>query len=733
MATLPNLQGPLPGNVVPLKSVNKELRERVERAQKEALDERQEALDSKDDLGFEKDPEDLDSSLGAYVYDAFRRARSHKQSCGIDERLRKSYAQYHCMYDARELALLGGKETAVYWPLTNRLVRTFVAFLRKTLAGSEIEHPQYDLAPSVVPDPPPELLERAQAAVVERIVLALEAGAVITPSQIEEALRELADTLYENVRDEAFKSVRRAKREVDDALQKAQWEKVFDELLHDLVLYGTAIVYGPFPSVTKRQYFTRDKLKVRKERCLKFEAVDPFRFFPSSDSQDTQDGAYVIYLDRMSRKELMDARSLDSWDKKAIDVVLGEFTNRPRDWCAYSAAGGTDVRDETEQICKPWSDEEQIDVVKYYGCVPSSLLEAHGITDFDGREIEQGESFEVEIFFIGQTIVYVSCNIDPLCERPFNKAVLFDCPGSFWGLGAPDKIRDIQRAVNAQFRSMVRNGGFVSAPIFEIDKALLDKNPDMDIYPGKVFHKNSLLSSVAGQAIQVHQMDSRINEFMAGIAQLTENAEMILGLPRFLTGSHQGGGAARTLGGLQQLTANAAIQIRSSILNIDMDLLKPMIRRTHRWIVTNAEDPSLYADADVVTMGASALLSREVNKDRLLALIGLLQNFIASGYVRSEGVIEILAELLREHGLDPDRILVDKLEARRLEEFLRVNFAQQPGISGGVPSAALAGGGGGGIASSQLQADPGLATGQAVPGGPTPVIPTEVLAAQLGG
>lgn len=723
MSALPKIDGPTNGNVVPLGPVNKELRDRVERAQKEALKERRDAIEDIEP----KDVEEFASDLGHYVFSAFRRARSYKNSCGVDERLRKSYAQYHCLYDSRELQLLGGKETAVYWPLTNRLVRTFVAFLRKTLAGSEIEHPQYDLAPSVIPDPPADLLERAQAAVVERVVLALEAGATVTPTQIEEALRELADTLYENVKDEAFKSVRRAKREVDDALQKAKWEKVFDDLLHDLVLYGTSIVYGPVPSVTKRQYFTRDQLKVRNERCLKFEAVDPFRFFPSSDSKDTQDGAYVIYLDRMSRKDIMAAKTLEGWDKDAINTVLAEFGNRPRDWCAYSNAGGQSVEDETTQICKPWSDEEQIDVVKYYGCVPASLLEEHGITDFDGREIEKGESFEVEIYFVNQTIIYISCNIDPLCERPFNKAVLFDCPGSFWGLGAPDKIRDIQRAVNAQFRSMIRNGGFVSAPLFELDKALLDKNADLDIYPGKVFHKNSLMSSVAGQALQVHQMDSRINEFMSGIAQLTESAEMVLGLPRFLTGSHQGGGAARTLGGLQQLTANAAIQIRSSILNIDMDLLKPMIKRTHRWIVTNAKDPSLYADADVVTMGASALLSREVNKDRLLALIGLLQTFIGAGYVRSEGVVELLGELLREHGLDPDRILVDKLEARRLEEFLRVNFAGQGGISGGVASAALPGGGGGGIAANQL-ADPSQAAqGQAQ--GPAPVIPTEALAA----
>lgn len=730
-----------------LVSLNEDLAEKAQRAQKASVvDIRDYAKENfKQDKKSNPDRE-LHVDLGDHVLQAFKEAKQHKASMGVTEQLHINHRQYHSRYEQREIGLMGGRETAVYWPLTNRIVRTMVAFLRKTLAGSDIEHPQFDLAPSTIPDPPADLVNRAERAVLEQIVLNLEAGIQFDEEQVRNILIELSDSLYENVRDETFKAVKRGKREVEDALTHARWEKIFDNFLTDLAVSGTGIIFGPYPEARKKQYFTETDIKTRTEIHPAFKNVDPNMFFPSPCSTDPQDGAYVIWLDPMTRKEFSDLRHLEGFFDDAICAVLETFEDQSRSWCAGVGGKGGDnktapqmdlsdimssIDDAAGFKVKPWSQtQEKIDVVKYFGCVSGRLLKLHNISEFDGKAIDEKESYEVEIWSVKNLIIRVNCNIDPLCERPFSKAVLFDCVGRFWGIGAPELIRDLQRSANAGFRHFIRNMGFAGAPMFEVDKALLAKGAKLDVYPGKVFEKNSLKTTISGTALQVHQIDSRANEFLDVIARMVESAEMIVGLPRFLTGDHQGGGAARTLGGLNQLTQNAAVQIRSTILNIDLDIIKPLISRLYRWIINDADDPRLYGDVEVVTLGASALLSREVNKEKLMSLIGILMPFVQSGHVRQEGINHVLSEILIEYGLDPEVILTDPIEVQRLAEVFRTNLQGAGNISGGIANAALGTAGGAGAQAGINAPQAGLGAALPQPAGPAlPALPPDVVPA----
>ena len=722
-----------------LKSINEDLARRVQNAQKaDVVDIRKFAREGMQ--AEKKASKDIPAhqSIGQYVVDRFAEAKAHKRNIGVQEQLEINHRQYHNQYEARELALMGGQSTAVFWPLTNRIVRTMVAFLRKTLAGSDIEHPQFDLVPTTIPDPPIDIVQRAEQAVLEHIVLSLQAGIQFTEEDVRYILEELTDSLYENVKDETFKKVKRGKREVDDALQHARWVKHFDNVLTDIAWAGTGIIFGPYPEAHKRQYFTQTQIKTRKEIQPALRNVDPFMFFPSPCSTDTQDGEYVIWLDPMTRKEVNDLRHVEGFFDDAICAVLETFEHESRNWCSGVASGSSNNGKGTPPIpnisdinnvldvaagmkVPAWSAAgEKIDVLKYFGCLPGKLLKLNNIHEFDGKKVDEKESYEVEIWSVRNIIIRVSCNTDPLCERPFQRAVLFDCVGRFWGIGAPEMVRDLQRSANAAFRHFIRNMGFAGAPMFEIDKALLAKDSDTDVYPGKVFLKNSLRSAISGNVLSTHQIDSRADEFLNVIDRMTQSAEMLVGLPRFLTGDHQGGGAARTLGGLNQLTQNAAVQIRSTILNIDLDIIKPLMSRFYRCIINASDNPQLYADVEVVTLGASALLSREVNKDRLMSLIGVLMPFTQSGHVRQDGINCILAELIREFGLDPDKILTDSIEVQRLSDVFRQQLAGSANFSGGIATAVGSTAGGAGV-----QADPGLLSQTLGPGlgnAPTQVV-----------
>ena len=282
---------------------------------------------------------------------------------------------------------------------------------------------------------------------------------------------------------------------------------------------------------------------------------------------------------------------------------------------------------------KFWGHGDRLDIVEYHGSLPGKLLLKLGVDHFKGREIDPTIYYECEVFVIDDIVIRAVENYDPEHRRPYHKASLFPCPGSFWGNGIPMAIRDIQRVINAAYRSLVRNMGFSSAPLFEVDWALWNMDvskPPVDMGPGMILDKNSAMAPHNGNMLDVHQIQSRGGEFLSIMAALIEHAELTAGLPRFLQGDPSGaGGAARTLGGLATLQGNASIGLKSAVVDLDLDIVEPLIEMIYSWVLCTTEDDSLKADAQVVVRGATHLLARESNKDRLLQYIGALFPFLS--------------------------------------------------------------------------------------------------------
>jgi hypothetical protein len=320
---------------------------------------------------------------------------------------------------------------------------------------------------------------------------------------------------------------------------------------------------------------------------------------------------------------------------------------------------------------------------------------------------------------IGRTIIYIRCNTDPLCERPYQSCQLFSRCGTPYGFGVIDPIKDIVRLVNVYFRAAAVNAAFSQKPITEVDDGLLaETNTSKKIHPGANIIKDSTETDTSGQALHVHYMETRAAEYFTAIDRLVEHAEMILGLPRFLLGHASGaGGAGDTLGGLNQLTSNAFVQLRSAIMNIDNNLVKPFMRRLHRWIVNRTDNESILGDVEVVTLGAGSLLAREVNQDRLLATLGTFLPLWQAGLATTEGILDIVRRVSEVQGFDPERMVPDP-EGDAIEAaLLQQRLGALPGFNGGQAAAAAPGGtlgvGGG---ASLTAADPLSATGAAVSG-----------------
>lgn len=634
-------------------------------------------------------PWDPANELADYVLTCYRSARHHRDNTCVTHKIKESWRLREGLYTPEEQMMFGGKGGDVWFPLTERMCRTMTAFLRNIMVRDD-DNPNWEITPTPIPEVPEFLIDQASRLIFQNVQEQLALGVQIDEEALLLEVQRIGDNLLEEIRDASRESARRMTEEIRDCLEEANWRDVFDAFIDDLVTYPYAVIKGPYISSTREGEYDGDELKIITKKQPNIRNVHPEDFWYSSDSTDTQNGSYVVERSSMSRRQLEEARHIPGWIGKNIDVVLAEFACKDRDWLRWCDEGMRRNREVEHTVF--WTHNDTIDVLEYHGSLPGKLLVKLGAEHFAGRQIDETLYYECEVFIIDDMIVRAVENIDPEHKRPYHKASLFSQTGMFSGKGIPLAVENVQRVINAAYRSLVRNMGFASAPITEMDWALWAKDiskPPTNIEPGMNLDKNSLEAPHNGDLLRVHEIPSRGGEFLQIMAQLIEHAELTVGLPRFLQGDPSGaGGAARTLGGLATLQGNASIGLKSAVVDIDLDILEPLIDMFYKWKLCTTEDETLKGDAQVSVRGATHLLAREANRDRLLQYIGALFPFVQAGFIEPEGISILLREVAREIGLEPDQVVIDLDKARREQAVLQLAAQNVGGISGGIAAAA---------------------------------------------
>ena len=655
---------------------HRRLREAVRRTKQDIKDSRA-AVDFKGD------------ELAMHVMRCLRAARSHKQNICEEFNQRESFRLREGIYTEMELALIGGAKTAAWFPLTDRLCRGLSSFLRNIMTRDD-ENPNWAISATPIPELPKADADAAAASLAQTVLDQIGLGFNVSEEDIVEELDRIADSLIKELRDEAGRKAMKMTDYIRDLLEEANWRDVFDALLDDVVTYGTGIIKSPYiVGRIDQTYRNGNNIKNVQMKRIASRNVDPTQFFPSPDSTTTQDGAFLCELTEMSIRDLNIAKKLKGFLPKNIELVLAELeTGTGLSWLK-----DFDIIDDLRGKRESGATHgDKIRIVEYHGSIPGRKLASLGVKEWNGEKLNIDDYYECEVFVCNDVVIRAVANINPGQKRGYHKMNLYPRVGSFYGKGIPMSIRDIQRVINGAYRNLIRNMGFASAPIWEIDHALWEteiSKPPTFIEPNMLMDKNSLVAAHNGKVLEIHEIKSRGEEFLRIIAQLIEHAEMTVGMPRFLQGDPSGGGgAARTLGGLSTLQNNANIGLKSIVVDLDMDIVKPMIEMIYHWVLVTTDDPDLKGDAQVVVRGATHLLARELNKDSLLQTIGSFFPFVQAGYIKPEGVSALLREAVREIGLDPDDVVIDLAEARRNSEAIQAAAQQTGGISGGVGAAA---------------------------------------------
>lgn len=589
----------------------------------------------------------VESSLGAHIRRSWEAAKMARQE--VEHRLLDCLRRRKGEYDPAKLAAIrkeGGAE--VYMMLTATKCRAAGAWIRDILIPAN-ENP-WGLSPTPVAEVPDAYLRPLAAQIQQQAAQLQQQGQQVDmPALVDQAREQIRQAVQEK----AEQAAERHEAVIADQLAEGGWDEAFEAFIDDFVTYPAAFIRAPILRRVPTLQWLEGWQPVKGETVRpEFERVSPFDLYPSPDATSIEDGAYIIERARFTRGQLNQLIGVPGYNEEAIRRVLEQYGQGGlRDWLWTDGE-----RAELEGRGHEWlTPGDTIDGLIYSGGAQGVALLQWGMSP---DEIEDPlAEYEVEAILIGQHVIRVRINRDPLGRRPYHKASFQPVPGSFWGQSIPELMADVQDVCNATARSLVNNLAISSGPQVEVHEDRLQPTEDpTDIYPWKIWRTKD--SAVAGNNAAVHfyQPSSNAGELLTVYEQFERRADDATNIPRYIYGNENVGGAGNTASGLSMLMESANKGIKDAIRHIDRGVLRRVIEALWLHNMQYSEDQSIKGDVNVVARGSSAMLIREQTNIMRQQFLAQTTNEIDLGIIGHEGrrkLLDSIAEKLDMPGLIP--------------------------------------------------------------------------------
>ena len=637
------------------------------RSAKEIRDEEQQAQQLEQQS---RERELVENSLASHIRGCWDEAKMAKQE--MEYRLLDCLRRRKGRYSEEKLKAIsqeGG--SAIFMMLTNTKCRAAASWIRDILMPAN-ERP-WGLDPTPVAEVPPQYLmpvfqnfmqqaQQQQMAVAQQ---AQQSGQQAPQPDPEQLMKKAEEHIRQAAKERAKEAAERHEDLMADQLHNGNWDKAFEEFIEDFVTYPAAFVRGHslrrVPGLAWQEGWKPIKVH---EIQPEWHRVSPFDIYPSPDATDIDDGAYILERVRYTRAQLQKMVGVPSYNEEAIREVLDEHGQSGlRDWLWTDGERAT-----LEDRGHEWLSKGQtIDALIYAGGAQGTKLLNWGVNP-DDIEDPLAE-YEVEATLIGRHVIRVKMVRDPLERRPYHKASYQQVPGSFWGIGIPEVMADIQDICNATARSLANNLAISSGPQVEVYEDRLDPSEDpTDIYPWKVWRTRDSNVTSNNPAVRFYQPASNANELLAVYEKFEIKADDATNIPRYSYGNASNGGAGQTASGLSMLMESANKGIKDAIRHIDRGVVRRIIEALWLHNMQYSEDKAIKGDSQVVPRGSSAMLIREQTHEMRTQFLQMTANEYDMQILGQDGrrdLLEAVAEKLDMPNLVPT------------EEEMQANVSEQ--------------------------------------------------------
>jgi len=472
----------------------------------------------------------------------------------------------------------------------------------------------------------------------------------------------------------AQRAARRMEKLIHDQIEESNGSSEIRNALLESALLGTGIVKGPFNFYKRLHKWETDEEGERKyvpyEKVVpRIEYVSVWDFHPDPSATSIEDCEYVIQRHRMNRQQLRGLIQRPYFDAEAIEECLAKGANYEDKY--YE---DTIREDETE----PYYQENRFEVLEYWGVIDKKYADEVGM---DGvNEMSEFDQLQVNVWICGNMVIRCVANPFTPARIPFQAFPFEINPYQLWGVGVAENMEDAQLLMNGHVRMAIDNLALAGNLVFDVDEASLVPGQNMDIFPGKIFRRQS---GVTGTAINGLKFPNTAGENLQMYQVSRQLADEQTGLPSIMHGQTGVSGTGRTAAGLSMLMGGANLSMKTVIKNVDDYLLKPLGEAYFQWNMQfNDSMDDVKGDLEIKPRGVAAVMQKEVRSQRLIGLLQTVSNPMLAPFIK---IPNLIRELAISQDIDPDSLVNDVNEAQIYAEMLKgmmANAEQGAGETG---------------------------------------------------
>lgn len=603
-------------------------------------------------------------NLANFVKKQFNRAETHKRVLGIEARLLRNLYAKKCEYPPEELV---DAQANVYIGIAALKARAAEAWMTDILINN------LDKPWTMKPTPIPDLPEVAKEQVVE--LLMQELSSFQTIQDIKDRAKDLKSVALDQANQAATKAAGNMETLIEDQFGKGDFKETFSELIEDISTYPSVFVRGPVLVSKKLPEWKNNTFGAKVESVPCCRTINPFDAFPSPTSTTPGDGEFFIERNKMLPSVLYNNKDVKGFDEVNIREALDKYPD------GYSLHLQPDAeRNRLEQKDAGATNEKTttLDIIIYNGLVKGQyLIDSHVLVS------DPQKFYEAEIWVLGEFVIKAVLNPNILDKRPIYSTSYITINRNMWGQSVIDLVYDCMRVCNATVRSLVRNMGYASGPIGEVvAERISDGTDPRNIAPYTIIQVTPDLSGAGAPVLRFENVQSISDDLLKVFEKFSAIADDLSGIPPYVLGNPQVAGAGRTLGGLSMLMGNAAKGIKRVQVNVDKDIIAPLVTAYYIYNMQVSKDTSVKGDASVVAQGATGLLQKELQQSKLVDILNLLVPLIPQWDNLPNGIKIVMREIMKQAGLPVDDIIADPMKQQELMDKVR-EFQQNQAFRSG--------------------------------------------------
>ena len=470
----------------------------------------------------------------------------------------------------------------------------------------------------------------------------------------------------------ADETARRMEKLVHDQLLDNNAVNVIRHSIFESVLLGTGIIKGPLNYLKKVHKWSANEGEGKvyqpyNKEVPKISGVSCWDFFPDPAATSLSDCEYVIERHKFTRAQLRDLINMPHFDGEAIAQCLDMGGN-------YHSEYYEDIiQTYDKQSYGDGVNNNRYEVLEYWGTLDSYLAEEVGLEL--PEDMSPLEQIQINAWICNGKILRAVLNpFTP--ERIPYQAVPYEInPYQLFGIGVPENMEDAQLLMNGHVRMAIDNLALAGNLVFDVDEASLVPGQNMDIFPGKIFRRQS---GVTGTAINGLKFPNTAPENLQMYMQARQLADEETGIPSVMHGQTGVTGTGRTAAGLSMIMGGASLSIKTVMKNIDDYLLKPLGESFFQWNMQfNEDNPDIVGDLEIKPRGVASVMQKEVRSQRLTTLLQTVTNPMLAPFIK---IPNLIRELAISQDIDPDTLVNNVDDAQIFAEILRgLNAKQEAG------------------------------------------------------